>query len=168
MDLGTIKKRLLNNYYYEAHECLRDFNTMFTNCYMYNQVFFFTSAILRTFFGWIYLFNTFLFYCILSQQPADDIVFMAQTLEKLFLQKISQMPKEECEIKDLAKEPVDIRNPCTGTVTNWGLNRAGNRTSLGFCCWAHFPQFNNGFKLYLYFWFNVLATLSYNDFILIS
>uniref|UniRef100_A0A3P8VKN0 Bromodomain-containing protein 2 n=1 Tax=Cynoglossus semilaevis TaxID=244447 RepID=A0A3P8VKN0_CYNSE len=85
MDLGTIKKRLLNNYYYEAHECLRDFNTMFTNCYMYNQ-------------------------------PADDIVFMAQTLEKLFLQKISQMPKEECEIKDLAKEPVDIRNPCTGVL----------------------------------------------------
>lgn len=28
-------------------------------------------------------------------QPGDDIVFMAQTLEKIFLQKVSQMPKEE-------------------------------------------------------------------------
>lgn len=31
-------------------------------------------------------------------QPGDDIVFMAQTLEKVFLQKVSQMPKEECEV----------------------------------------------------------------------
>lgn len=37
MDLGTIKKRLENNYYWEAKECLSDFNTMFTNCYAYNK-----------------------------------------------------------------------------------------------------------------------------------
>lgn len=38
MDLGTIKKRLENNYYWSATECLQDFNTMFTNCYIYNRV----------------------------------------------------------------------------------------------------------------------------------
>ncbi|MED6281508.1 hypothetical protein CHARACLAT_022311 [Characodon lateralis] len=37
MDLGTIKKRLENNYYWSSTECLQDFNTMFTNCYIYNK-----------------------------------------------------------------------------------------------------------------------------------
>lgn len=38
MDMGTIKKRLENNYYRSASECMQDFNTMFTNCYIYNKV----------------------------------------------------------------------------------------------------------------------------------
>uniref|UniRef100_A0A8C1DZU2 Uncharacterized protein n=1 Tax=Cyprinus carpio carpio TaxID=630221 RepID=A0A8C1DZU2_CYPCA len=38
MDMGTIKKRLENNYYWTAGECMQDFNTMFTNCYIYNKV----------------------------------------------------------------------------------------------------------------------------------
>ncbi|XP_031711704.1 bromodomain-containing protein 3-like isoform X1 [Anarrhichthys ocellatus] len=37
MDLGTIKKRLENDYYGSASECMQDFNTMFTNCYIYNK-----------------------------------------------------------------------------------------------------------------------------------
>lgn len=36
--MGTIKKRLENNYYWNAQECIQDFNTMFTNCYIYNKV----------------------------------------------------------------------------------------------------------------------------------
>ncbi|XP_019937035.2 bromodomain testis-specific protein isoform X2 [Paralichthys olivaceus] len=80
MDLGTIMKRLQNKYYCEAHECIKDFNSMFTNCYMYNR-------------------------------PRDDIVFMAQTLEKLFLQKLSQMPKDECDVTAvIPKEPVKKSN----------------------------------------------------------
>ncbi|KAM4719355.1 bromodomain-containing protein 3-like [Anableps anableps] len=67
MDLGTIKKRLANNYYWSSSECLQDFNTMFTNCYIYNK-------------------------------PTDDIVLMALALEKIFLQKVSQMPQKEEEI----------------------------------------------------------------------
>ncbi|XP_029370952.1 bromodomain-containing protein 3-like isoform X2 [Echeneis naucrates] len=67
MDMGTIKKRLENNYYWSASECMEDFNTMFTNCYIYNK-------------------------------PTDDIVLMALALEKIFLQKVSQMPQEEVEI----------------------------------------------------------------------
>ncbi|XP_006140218.1 bromodomain testis-specific protein isoform X2 [Tupaia chinensis] len=64
MDLNTIKKRLENKYYVKASECIEDFNTMFSNCYLYNK-------------------------------PGDDIVLMAQALEKLFIQKLSQMPQEE-------------------------------------------------------------------------
>lgn len=57
MDLATIKKRLENNYYWCAKECVEDFNTMFSNCYVYNK-------------------------------PGEDVVVMAQTLEKLFLTKV--------------------------------------------------------------------------------
>lgn len=31
-------------------------------------------------------------------QPTDDIVLMALTLEKIFLQKVGQMPQEEVEV----------------------------------------------------------------------
>ncbi|KAG7460317.1 hypothetical protein MATL_G00219910 [Megalops atlanticus] len=71
MDMGTIKKRLENSYYWNAQECIQDFNTMFTNCYIYNK-------------------------------PGDDIVLMAEALEKMFLQKISEMPQEETEITGIA------------------------------------------------------------------
>ncbi|XP_062871455.1 bromodomain-containing protein 4 isoform X2 [Trichomycterus rosablanca] len=67
MDMGTIRKRLENSYYWNAQECIQDFNTMFTNCYIYNKA-------------------------------GDDIVLMAEALEKMFLQKISEMPQEETEI----------------------------------------------------------------------
>lgn len=67
MDLGTIKKRLENFYYYSAKECIEDFNTMFTNCYIYNK-------------------------------PGEDVVLMAQTIEKLFLTKVAQMPKDEVDL----------------------------------------------------------------------
>ncbi|XP_042364930.1 bromodomain-containing protein 3-like isoform X2 [Plectropomus leopardus] len=67
MDLGTIKKRLENNYYWSAAECMQDFNRMFTNCYVYNK-------------------------------PTDDIVLMALAVEKVFLQKVAQMPPREVEI----------------------------------------------------------------------
>ncbi|XP_057698999.1 bromodomain-containing protein 4-like isoform X2 [Corythoichthys intestinalis] len=72
MDMGTIKKRLETHYYKNAQECIQDFNTMFTNCYMYNK-------------------------------PSDDIVLMAKALEKLFLQKLTQMPQEETEIAVVTK-----------------------------------------------------------------
>merc|ERR1719208_770002 len=74
MDFGTIKKRLENNYYWSAKECIKDFNTVFTNCYVYNKA-------------------------------GEDIVVMAQTLEKLFLTKIASMPKDEQEINPQPKDP---------------------------------------------------------------
>ncbi|KAJ8345301.1 hypothetical protein SKAU_G00294940 [Synaphobranchus kaupii] len=71
MDMGTIKKRLESSHYWNAQECIHDFNTMFTNCYIYNK-------------------------------PGDDIVLMAEALEKMFLQKISEMPQDETEIAVMA------------------------------------------------------------------
>uniref|UniRef100_A0A2K5N649 Bromo domain-containing protein n=1 Tax=Cercocebus atys TaxID=9531 RepID=A0A2K5N649_CERAT len=67
MDVGTIKRRLENSYYWVSSECMEDLNTMFTNCYIYNK-------------------------------PTDNIVLMAQTLEKIFLQKVASMPQEEQEL----------------------------------------------------------------------
>ncbi|XP_075342344.1 bromodomain testis-specific protein [Odontesthes bonariensis] len=90
MDLSTIKKRLQNRYYWEAIECMKDFNTMFTNCYVYNR-------------------------------PGDDIVLMAQTLEKLFLQKVSQMPTEELVTAIIAQGPVKGRKTTTGAVKQSSL-----------------------------------------------
>ncbi|XP_037326086.2 bromodomain testis-specific protein [Pungitius pungitius] len=86
MDLSTIQKRLQNKYYWQALQCIQDFNTMFTNCYVYNR-------------------------------PGDDIVFMAQTLEKLFLQKLTTMPKDECDITAITtKEPVKGRTTNAGAL----------------------------------------------------
>ncbi|XP_015984275.2 bromodomain-containing protein 3 isoform X1 [Rousettus aegyptiacus] len=83
MDMGTIKKRLENSYYWSASECMQDFNTMFTNCYIYNK-------------------------------PTDDIVLMAQALEKIFLQKVAQMPQEEVELLPPAPKGKG-RKPAAGT-----------------------------------------------------
>lgn len=80
MDFGTIKKRLDNNYYWSAKECIKDFNTVFTNCYVYNKA-------------------------------GEDIVVMAQTLEKLFLTKIATMPKEEVEMAVAVTAPPPKEKP---------------------------------------------------------
>ncbi|KAK9498339.1 hypothetical protein O3M35_002994 [Rhynocoris fuscipes] len=98
MDLGTIKKRLENNYYWCGKECIQDFNTMFNNCYVYNK-------------------------------PGEDVVVMAQTLEKLYLAKLETMPKEEIEL-----EPPPPKGPkpakkarVTGPVGRASGTGGGNR-----------------------------------------
>ncbi|XP_075038490.1 bromodomain testis-specific protein isoform X2 [Mixophyes fleayi] len=75
MDLTTIRKRLEYNYYTKALDCMQDFNTMFTNCYIYNK-------------------------------PGDDIVLMAQELEKVFMQIIAKMPHEEIELSVVGNRSV--------------------------------------------------------------
>lgn len=37
MDLGTVKKRLENEYYWSSEEAIQDLDTMFMNCYQYNN-----------------------------------------------------------------------------------------------------------------------------------
>ena len=96
MDFGTIKKRLDNNYYWSAKECIKDFNTVFTNCYVYNKA-------------------------------GEDIVVMAQTLEKLFLTKIASMPKDEQEMNPQPKDPgikvsTDIVSNNSGYASQLMLN----------------------------------------------
>ncbi|XP_058809499.1 homeotic protein female sterile isoform X3 [Phymastichus coffea] len=107
MDLGTIKKRLENCYYWSGKECVQDFNTMFSNCYVYNK-------------------------------PGEDVVVMAQTLEKLFLTKVAQMPKEEVELEPpvpkgpKGKKPgVPARVPgVPGTPTTPGRGRPASTTTV--------------------------------------
>lgn len=100
MDLGTIKKRLENNYYWCGAECIQDFNTMFNNCYVYNK-------------------------------PGEDVVVMAQTLEKLYLQKLESMPKEEIELEPpppKGSKPVK-KGVRAGGVT--GVGRGGGAAGGG-------------------------------------
>lgn len=47
---------------------------------------------------WLQICVIFLFYIFLFVQQGDDIVLMAEALEKLFLQKISEMAQEETEV----------------------------------------------------------------------
>merc|ERR1719189_1296359 len=89
MDFGCIKKRLENNYYWSAKECIKDFNTVFTNCYVYNKA-------------------------------GEDIVVMAQTLEKLFLTKIASMPKDEQELMPAPKEAPPPKPPVAKKVMGPG------------------------------------------------
>nr|prf RING3 protein [Homo sapiens] len=93
MDMGTIKRRLENNYYWAASECMQDFNTMFTNCYIYNK-------------------------------PTDDIVLMAQTLEKIFLQKVASMPQEEQELVVTTAAP-----PAQPLAKKKGVKRKADTTT---------------------------------------
>ena len=102
MDLGTIKKRLENNYYWNSKECIQDFNTMFTNCYVYNK-------------------------------PGEDVVVMAQTLEKLFLSKVALMPKDEVEIEPVTpkggKKKVKQMAP-PGTIVGPAKGRPPSTTQV--------------------------------------
>ncbi|KAM7346881.1 uncharacterized protein ACRADG_006632 isoform 2-T8 [Cochliomyia hominivorax] len=83
MDLGTVKKRLENNYYWSAKEAIQDLNIMFSNCYVYNK-------------------------------PGEDVVVMAQTLEKVFLQKLEAMPKEEIELEPVTPKGGGKKKPRSG------------------------------------------------------
>lgn len=105
MDMGTIKKRLENNYYWSASEAMQDFNTMFTNCYIYNKVNTHTHTHIK--YTQVQTLNGSdpgppqgvappnPIQRVPVVQPTDDIVLMAQALEKIFLQKVAQMPQEE-------------------------------------------------------------------------
>uniref|UniRef100_UPI00358F8632 bromodomain-containing protein 3-like n=1 Tax=Myxine glutinosa TaxID=7769 RepID=UPI00358F8632 len=95
MDMGTIRKRLDANYYWTAVECIQDFSTMFTNCYIYNR-------------------------------PSDDIVLMAQTLEKFFLQKVAEMPQEELELTPPApKTPKGRARKASATAVSEAQSSTG-------------------------------------------
>ncbi|XP_013042159.1 bromodomain testis-specific protein isoform X1 [Anser cygnoides] len=66
-------------------------------------------------------FKTMFLNCHIYNKPGDDIVFMAQELEKVFMQKIAQMPPEERLIPNKGKrkgkssEEIQQPNPRTST-----------------------------------------------------
>eukprot|EP00112_Aurelia_sp_Birch-Aquarium-sp1_P016040 Seg36.4 transcript_id=Seg36.4/GoldUCD/mRNA.D3Y31 product="Bromodomain testis-specific protein" protein_id=Seg36.4/GoldUCD/D3Y31 len=74
MDLGSIKRKLENQEYFSAKECIEDFNRIFENCYTYNK-------------------------------PGEDVVLMAQELQKFFQDKVMSMPPEETEAPSKASRP---------------------------------------------------------------
>ncbi|NWU92445.1 BRDT protein, partial [Upupa epops] len=102
MDLSTIQKRLEHSYYKNAAECIEDFKTIFTNCYVYNK-------------------------------PEDDIVLMAREVEKVFIEKLAQMPPEEKLVvfnkqKKKRKKPEETQqsNPGTSNEQSTKQNQAEN------------------------------------------
>ncbi|NXX94342.1 BRDT protein, partial [Centropus bengalensis] len=64
-------------------------------------------------------FKTMFLNCYIYNKPGDDVVFMAQELEKVFLQKIAQMPAEEWLVslkgKGKGKKPEETQQPSSGT-----------------------------------------------------
>ncbi|NXG69575.1 BRDT protein, partial [Baryphthengus martii] len=64
-------------------------------------------------------FKTMFLNCYIYNKPGDDIVFMAQELEKVFMQKIAQMPSEERLVilkgKGKGKKPEETQQPNHGT-----------------------------------------------------
>ncbi|NXD78229.1 BRDT protein, partial [Halcyon senegalensis] len=65
-------------------------------------------------------FKTMFLNCYIYNKPGDDIVFMAEELEKVFMQKIAQMPPEEKPVslkkgKGKGKKPEETQQPNPGT-----------------------------------------------------
>ncbi|NXG81780.1 BRDT protein, partial [Stercorarius parasiticus] len=65
-------------------------------------------------------FKTMFLNCYIYNKPGDDIVYMAQELEKVFMQKIAQMPPEERLVilnkgKRKGKKPEETQQPNPGT-----------------------------------------------------
>ncbi|XP_010146742.1 PREDICTED: bromodomain testis-specific protein [Eurypyga helias] len=65
-------------------------------------------------------FKTMFLNCYIYNKPGDDVVFMAQELEKVFMQKIAQMPPEEKLVilnkgKRKGKKPEETQQPNPGT-----------------------------------------------------
>ncbi|XP_072918766.1 bromodomain-containing protein 3-like [Hemitrygon akajei] len=54
--------------------------------------------------------------CYVYNRPGDDIVLMAQTLEKLFLQKVAKMPQEEIELPVANKKATHGKGSVSSTV----------------------------------------------------
>ncbi|XP_027507646.1 bromodomain testis-specific protein isoform X2 [Corapipo altera] len=73
-------------------------------------------------------FKTMFLNCYMYNKPGDDIVFMAEELEKTFMQKIAQMPPEETLVslnkgKKKGKKPEETQQPIPGTSNEQSTNQ---------------------------------------------
>ncbi|NWS96389.1 BRDT protein, partial [Mionectes macconnelli] len=73
-------------------------------------------------------FKTMFLNCYMYNKPGDDIVFMAEELEKVFMQKIAQMPPEERLVslnkgKKKGKKPEETQQPIPGTSNEQSTNQ---------------------------------------------
>ncbi|XP_050162539.1 bromodomain testis-specific protein [Myiozetetes cayanensis] len=74
-------------------------------------------------------FKTMFLNCYMYNKPGDDIVFMAEELEKVFMQKIAQMPSEERVVslskgKKKGKKPEGTQQPLPGTSNERSINQS--------------------------------------------
>ncbi|XP_062973793.1 bromodomain testis-specific protein [Elgaria multicarinata webbii] len=67
-------------------------------------------------------FKTMFANCYLYNKPGDDIVFMAQELEKVFLQKVAQMPAEE-KIVAINKGKRKWKKPAVAEQSDMGISQ---------------------------------------------
>ncbi|NWV86451.1 BRDT protein, partial [Dasyornis broadbenti] len=72
-------------------------------------------------------FKTMFWNCYMYNKPGDDIVFMAEELEKVFMQKIAHMPPEERLLslnkgKRKGKKTEEIQQPSCGTSNEQSTN----------------------------------------------
>lgn len=58
-----------------------------------------------------------------SVQPGDDIVLMAEALEKVFLQKITEMPQEEKEIAMVPKGRRGVRRESGECKSDYNVSK---------------------------------------------
>ncbi len=63
-------------------------------------------------------FNTMFRNCYIYNKPGEDVVVMAQTLEKLFIQKVAQMPADEVNIESAAASSAKNVNTETPKLTH--------------------------------------------------
>ncbi|NWV04393.1 BRDT protein, partial [Ptilonorhynchus violaceus] len=73
-------------------------------------------------------FKTMFWNCYMYNKPGDDIVFMAEELEKVFMQKIAQMPPEERLMslnkgKRKGKKTEAMQQPSSGTSNEQSTNQ---------------------------------------------
>ncbi|NWR28243.1 BRDT protein, partial [Tachuris rubrigastra] len=73
-------------------------------------------------------FKTMFLNCYMYNKPSDDIVLMAEELEKVFMQKIAQMPPEERLVslnkgKKKGKKPEETQQPIPGTSNDRSINQ---------------------------------------------
>ncbi|XP_027746517.1 bromodomain testis-specific protein isoform X3 [Empidonax traillii] len=74
-------------------------------------------------------FKTMFLNCYMYNKPGDDIVFMAEELEKVFMQKIAQMPSEERVVslnkgKKKGNKPEGTQQPIPGTSNERSINQS--------------------------------------------
>lgn len=61
--------------------------------------------------------------CYVYNKPGEDVVVMAQTLEKVFLTKVADMPKEEFVVEVPAKGVKGKKGRASGVNTPVGRGR---------------------------------------------
>ena len=104
MDLGTIKKRLENDYYSSAKECIKEFNTVFTNQYEYNKQ---TGV-----FNKYQIVNT-------------------QILENFFQSRLANMPKKEVERKNTFGGSASNKRSFKAATSSLASNKVDSNTQVG-------------------------------------